>query len=205
MNFFGGIMEKDINLKRSTKVGLVVSVILAFVGLGFTTYNIVNLLIDTPVKIPQLIRNSTNCVMFISILFYAFVGYKKPHGNMLRGLFFTFGAILALNIMTLGLDATVSASLFSTIRNTCDIFAALLIVYVSGRLNKVEKNKKLLFFSGVLLFIRYIMSIIKGPFIFNSLIGSVCPMIVLAALGLIYVTRYKEHKEAGLIDAPTTK
>ena len=193
-------MEKYKNLKKGTKVGLIISVILAFAGLGFTSYNIVNLLINAPVKIPQLIRNSANFVMFIAILFYTFAGYKKPHGNLLRGLFFAFGTIVALNIMTLGLDATISASLFSTIRNTCDIFAALLIVYVSGRLNKVEKNKKLLFLSGVLMFIHYIMPVFKGPIIFNSLIGSVCPMIVLAALGFAYTARYEEHKEAGLED-----
>lgn len=193
-------MEKYKNLKKNTKAGLVICEILTFVGFGIVIYNIASLLINTPIKIPQLIRNSANFVMFIAILIYAFVGYKKPHGNLLRGMFFAFGAIIALNIMTFGLDATVSASLFSTIRNTCDIFAALLIVYVSGRLNKVEKNKKLLFLSGVLMFIHYIMPVFKGPIIFNSLIGSVCPMIVLAALGFAYTARYEEHKEAGLED-----
>ena len=193
-------MEKFKNLKKGTKVGLVICEILTFVGLGIVIYNIASLLINTPVKIPQLIRNSTNLVMFIAVLYYAFAGYKKPHGNLLRGLFFTFGAIIALNIMTFGLDAAVSASLFNTIRNTCDIFAALLIVYVSGRLNKVEKNRELLFFSGVLMFIHYIMPVFKGPVIFNSLIGSVCPMIVLATLGFAYTARYEQHKEAGMED-----
>ena len=191
-------MENYKNLKKGTKVGLVISVILTFLGLGFVIYNIVSLLINTPVKIPQLIRNSANFVMFIAILFYTFVGYKKPHGNLLGGLFFTFGTILALNIMTLGLDATVSASLFRTISNTCDIFAALLIVYVSGRLNKVEKNKKLLFIAGALLFIRYIMPVFKGTIVFNSLIGSVCPLLILFALSFAYTARYEEHKIAGL-------
>ena len=54
------------------------------------TYNIVDLLINPPVKVPPLIRAFANFVMFIAILFYSLVGYKKPHGNMLKYTFFAF-------------------------------------------------------------------------------------------------------------------
>ena len=100
--------------------------------------------------------------------------------------------------MTFGLDAKATASVFSTVRNTCDVLAALIIVYVSGRLNKIEKNKKLLALAGLLMFTHYIMPVFKGNVVLNSLLGSVCPLLIMFALGFAYTARFEEHKAAGL-------
>jgi len=74
-------------------------------------------------------------VMYLLICFYAFVGYKKPHGNLLRYLMFAFGLMLISRIYVCS---------FFLHELTCLIFYGVsiaLIAYISGRLNKIEKNR----------------------------------------------------------------
>ena len=49
---YGKVYEYE----KGTKTGLIISVILVVLGLGFMTYNIVDLFINPPVKVPPLIR-----------------------------------------------------------------------------------------------------------------------------------------------------
>lgn len=86
----------------------------------------------------------------------------------------------------------------------CVMFSALLMTYVAGRLNKIEKNRVLLALSGILLLIARILIAIyyNIPQVdIVAVISQFSPLIVLTALSFAYIARYEEHKAAGLEDA----
>ena len=130
-------------------------------------------------------------------VYYMFVGYKKPHGNLLRYL---------LIIVTL--DALfVFWYAFSKIEKTFDVYELFLLLeivivaYVAGRLNKYKENI-------ALLSVAFVMAFVSGchsASVFNltsaiEIIGTFDKATILLALIVSYIARYKEHKEAGLAD-----
>jgi len=157
-------------------------------------------------------------LMAVLILYYNFLGYKKPHGNMLRYGFLLFGSFLIIRIAA---DNTFSVgTLIITV-------AGIMSVYMSGRLNKIEKNKYLVVVVLILLVVHIIIKEIHiGPVLFSEnivadaltaapeMVGAkpdgitgVC--LILRSLGIVfqwialslaYISRYKAHKEAGLLD-----
>lgn len=195
-------MESYKNLKKGTKVGLAVSTTLLTVTIlnnaiaVFTTIN-------NPDRIFTTVLAFNAIVISLAIMWYAFVGYKKPHGNMLRAVFFAFSVYLVIQS---GIGIMSNESAWTTYLL---MFAAITVSYISGRLNKIEKNRKLLVFTGILLVIFAFVNIFDGRVnIFdvraNSL-GRMCGFlayaILLAALSFAYIARYEEHKAAGLEDA----
>ena len=130
-------------------------------------------------------------------VYYMFVGYKTPHGNLLRYLFI----IVALEALF------VFWHTFTRLEKPFEVYELFLLLeiaivfYVAGRLNKYKENI-------VLLSIAFVMVVIPcfhGITVFNStsLISSIAlfdKAIILLALIVSYIARYKEHKEAGLTD-----
>ncbi len=112
---------------------------------------------------------------------------------MLRGLFFTFGVNLAVQCV---LPKPVCNTL-QIISSFCVVLGALIVTYIAGRLNKIEKNKILLTVSGILL-LGSCLWIIERGFEIRRLINSFEPIIIHAALSFAYIARYEEHKTAGL-------
>lgn len=137
-------------------------------------------------------------IVDVVVLYYYFGGYNKPHGNMLRYAFLIFGTILAVQS---------AVSVFPGYISVCMTLSGIIAVYISGRLNKIEKNKKACY-AGMGLIVLWACLLIGTKSYTSSsgvgiLIGA-CAGLVLQwiALYIAYTSRFKEHKEAGLLDAP---
>jgi len=77
---------------------------------------------------------------------------------------------------------------------------AMLIAYICGRLNRIEKNKILMIVVGVILVALAAIQVI-GTSRFMRSITSISNVVYWLTLCLAYIARYEEHKEAGLSDA----
>lgn len=183
------------NLSKKTKVGLIISIVLC-----------VLLLINSAVSVVQNfnagriivgIRNCLGLVMIFVTIWYVLFGYKQPHGNSLRFAYFAFALYIGLHSIIDAIEGRESASCILM------LIAALIIAYISGRLNKIEKNKKLLILVGLIFLADAIIHIIIGaslPFKLTRLFGHVTTLAYLVAFGFAYTARYEQHKEAGLED-----
>ena len=188
-------METYKNLKKSTKVGLIASLVLLVGCLA--------------VEIPALVRaiGSGNLffglhagidfLMIVLVAFYALIGYKKPHGNLLRVVFVTFGTVTEIEV-ALGMQAESNTLLM--ISNLCCCLAGILTVYIAGRLHKIEQNKILLAIAGLLLIGHAIVRALSIPGIQLSMLGLCVPFALLFVIAFAYVARYEQHKAAGLAD-----
>jgi len=132
---------------------------------------------------------------------YCFLFYNKPHGNILKYamLVFAFANILSSSYLLLAGNTYQIAKLL----------AVAAVCYCAGRLNRIDQNK-------------YIMPILSLVFIGVSICGvrvdiankTVNAFTILTrfnntinyfALMIAYFVRYEEHKEAGLMDAFTSR
>ncbi len=127
---------------------------------------------------------------------YGFFLYKKPHGNMLKFamLLFSFTGILSNCIYLAYAPVAYDYAI---------ILGYTVLFYVAGRLNRIEQNR---FILPVLLVMLIIKSVILvnafHPETFVGFLSNFCQPITLLTLCCAYFTRYQEHKEAGLQDAP---
>ena len=150
-------------------------------------------------------------VGYALVLFYVFVGYKKPHGNTLRYIIFAFAVILLvcdtinfaasigpeipqLDFAHVDLPAEMSGlSLVIT-----DIIAAInacLICYMSGRLHKIDENRVIVTIVAVLFTVRAVLG--KDA---NMILNDLNDLVIWLGLVAAYFYRYKKHKEVGLKD-----
>jgi len=167
--------------------------------------------------LPVIISEVTTIALCILILYYNFFGYKKPHGNLLKYIFLIFG--FALIISTFFNGGVELSGLIYTMIGT-------IVVYMSGRLNKIEKNRKLAVVVLILFTVLVIISVFRIDVSFEtahnaavempqmypsgkqemqpksllSILGTFTTPLQWIALSLAYISRYKEHKEAGLLD-----
>lgn len=147
-----------------------------------------------------------NIVLMILVLYYMFIGYKKPHGDLLRYLF--IGEALFATFCFWHVGAVMMPDRALSWHDACVLASILLLTYVSGRLNKFDENILLLVLS---LSLSLIADIAMSTTILVSLpiddikelAALLAPFgkdIMIIALGISYVSRYKDHKEAGLED-----
>lgn len=128
-------------------------------------------------------------VMSALIGYYAFSGYKKPHGNLLKYIILIFTVIPLINIyqlVQLGQD---------WVAVTRAIIIGLLC-YTAGRLHRVKQN---IFFMSIIT-VLMVLGIVIGFMNGHNTIGALTKPIIWINIFVAYVLRYKEHKEAGLID-----
>ena len=132
---------------------------------------------------------------YICILIYGFVGYKKPHGNLLRYLMM----LCALNIAC---EAIYRIERYGKTYAYALVTAALVIIFISGRLDKIKKNAWLTVLALVIIALGLIVGTIhlKNGFSFISLVKHAGPFVQWVGISGIYFARYAEHKEAGLAD-----
>ena len=151
-----------------------------------------------PFVVPGYIHIILDLLLFAFILVYSFIGYKKPHGNMLRYVYFGFSVyLLAFACMDFMMKRT------NYIANSMVAFSALLIAYISGRLDKMTKNKIILVLVGILLLVADIYTFAADPnhgFDIITMIGMSSGLIAHAAIGFAYVSRYEEHKTGDNLD-----
>ena len=136
--------------------------------------------------------------LFIAIVYYAFVGYKKPHGDLLRVVF------LAFSFYCLG--TIVSQAAFAESKGLIPYIimvggSALITAYVGGRLDKIKKNYGLLIIVSLVLLVKGIFHLLAystSGILF--LFWNCSPFVLWLDIAFAYILRYKEHKEAGLAD-----
>ena len=130
-------------------------------------------------------------------VYYMFVGYKIPHANLLRYLFIIVDLASLFYFW----------HTFAHLEKLLDVYELLLLLeiaivaYVAGRLNKFKENIVLLSVT----FIIEVISCCHASIVFNTTsvmaqINLFNKAILLLALIVSYIARYKEHKEAGLAD-----
>ena len=182
-------------LSKKTKTGLIVSIVLCVILLINSVTGIVRQINGG--KLIALISASLNFIVFLITLWYALIGYKQPHGNSLRVAYFIFSLSIGIRAIA---ESTGSEQYG---KGVLLLVAALILAYISGRLNKIEKNKILLILVGILFLADAIISLVgarKGSLTLFRIIGSLASMGYLFAFGLAYIARYEAHKEAGLSD-----
>ena len=187
-------METYKNLKKSTKIGLIVSAVLLLAVLVGNAITVVQSIAD---KLPTpTVFSAIGVVMCVIIMLYAFFGYKKPHGNLLKFAFLAFAVYLALQGMN-----EIAGRNRILVGGLC-VFTGLIIAYMAGRLHKIEKNKIALIVVGVLLLAKTVIVFATSHVVFEFLVivGRITPMILLTTLGFAYVARFEEHRAAGLAD-----
>lgn len=152
------------------------------------------------------------------VIFYMFYGYKKPHGNVLRYTLFAFAVLLVLSITAeqiLREPGNMSAELgpiaqglapqdvpdmpqinpySRPIQTLATGLAAILVSYISGRLNKIEKNKYLFTVVLVLLAVRAFINVDNR----SMMLADINEIILWLDLNCAYMLRFAQHKEAGL-------
>ncbi len=141
-------------------------------------------------------------IAIIALAFTALYGfwlYKKPHGNMLKYAMLLLAAAMVLNSAEC-LIKGYNAPAIHVIR----LFFPGLICYVAGRLNRIEQNKYLLIFATICYCIISFISFGQKVGKLNAvlLFRFFYEFITLLTLTIAYFVRFKEHKEAGLMDAP---
>jgi len=165
---------------------------------------LVNLIILDATFLSNFTVDSLINVAFVSIehlavIYYVLIGYRKPHGNLLR-------YVMLLFALTIGIDLVIYGKGYPMLNFALPVAEILLIPYIAGRLNKVEQNKILvslvmaLFIIDALSFGFTLES--KSFILYLVIFGQAIEWFAISAA---YFVRYKEHKEAGLTDAPKAK
>jgi len=125
----------------------------------------------------------------VLIGYYAAIGYRRPHGNLFKQIILIYVAsylILVYQLAQTG-DAWQAVIRAITIGIIC---------YVAGRLHRVKQNFILI---GIVTAI--IMYIIVSAFIKQIAKADILSMLIIwIDICVAYFLRYKEHKEAGLMD-----
>jgi len=135
----------------------------------------------------------------VAVMYYVLFGYRKPHGNLLRYVMLLFALTLAIDLVGIHNE-------YSTFYVALSVAYVFLISYIAGRLNKIEQNRVLMSLVLILFIIDSVSScIFDKPQTFIEgyrLFGTTIEWFTLSAA---YFVRYREHKEAGLSDAPKAK
>ncbi|GEM_PF-4742170 len=136
--------------------------------------------------------------MYAMIAVYLVYDFKTPHGNLLKYVFLVFSfALLIPVILNLINDYKVNFALG---------FAAVIVSYIGGRLNRKDNNIRLITTVAVCL-------IIAGAFGFTTEVSSIefegeaisymialdlfNYLIIWCAVIISYISRFNEHIEAG--------
>jgi len=147
------------------------------------------------------IASSCAIVALLFVALYGFWLYKKPHGNMLKYSMIILAASIIVNAAK-----CIQMNYNPLYIHITRLLSAAMITYIAGRLNRIEKNKYLFVIGVVALFVVDFMGIIPNIgseyFTFFVFLRFVYDAVTLLTLMIAYFVRYKEHKEAGLMDAP---
>ena len=187
-------METSNTLKKKTKGGLIVSMILTVLAIVACVTGLFNAdTLSRPAKEAHIIVNLLTAVM---ILVYSFWGYKTPHGNMLRTIMFVFGILVLARIVLP--TRPVDNEVIKKITSGCFGLAAMLIAFISGRLDRYEQNRILMVIVGILLLAPVVMTLLSfSSFVLMRCISVSTMLFCWAAIGFAYTARYEGHKLAG--------
>jgi len=136
-------------------------------------------------------------VALIFVASYGFWLYKKPHGNLLK-----YALLLIAGAQLFGATEALANAKAASGALTTSVFFAAALVYVAGRLNRIDQNKILLPIIAAFELYGAIWSVINfaGQESALTLFSWFSRSIMIFTLMIAYFVRYKEHKEAGISD-----
>ena len=179
-------MENKKELKIGYKIALIICSILVLVNLVIDVMQLVNG--------GDITMSIVGVLSMIAALYYAYIGYKKPHGNLLRNAFFVY-ALLCSEFIVYA-SGVLERSLTAII-----MLEIVLISFMSGRLNKFKQNIAIIVVVGICSLYFAINSLMNTQNL--SIIGlfsCFSSFIAWATLSVAYISRYDAHIEAGLED-----
>ena len=180
-------MENKKELKLGYKIALIICSVLVLANLVVEIVEMTDITFNMVLPIIGILS-------MVAVLYYAYIGYKKPHGNLLRNAFFIYALLDAAYIIAC--PATAPKYMI-----TIFMIEVVLITYMSGRLNKLNQNKIIIAIVGICTLVNGVCYFVRTPSIsiiqlfhaFSSFIGW-------ATLSVAYISRYEAHTEAGLAD-----
>ena len=129
------------------------------------------------------------------LLYYAAVGYRKPHGNLMKYLFLMFAVCCLGGVVSITAEQTVIDTIYNYLRG----IVVLLVAYVAGRLDRFKQNVRLMSVIGILMLIS--SAVVCADYTDTlGFLFSFTYFVLWIDLMIAYILRYKEHKEAGLTD-----
>ena len=137
----------------------------------------------------------TYAVTSVFLLYYAVAGYKKPHGNLLKYLLLLFAICCLSSVITVSAEHNTIDTVFNGIRG----IVVLMTGYVAGRLNRFKQNVILMSIVGVLMLASSLICIVYCTEVL-SFLSCFTFFLLWVDVMIAYIIRYKEHKEAGLVD-----
>jgi len=140
--------------------------------------------------------DSVSLIPLVFVALYGFWLYKKPHGNMLKY------AILIAGVTNILVACSLIKEGLSMGEQIARVIVSVILVYVAGRLNRIDQNKYFLPIAFAIQFICDLIDYISYSAMFESiyrLTWFTAPIMILTLM-IAYLVRYKEHKEAGLTD-----
>ena len=144
-------------------------------------------------------RRCLRLVIYVFLCWYAGIGYKKPHGNLLKYLFLAFDCFVLATVTHILEYNSADMPAQVAIRVLLYCVVAVLVPYMAGRLNRIKENKIIGAIALICLLATAVLNMIfsqsSGNF-FSSMNTTILGLAVFAS----YLIRYKQHKEAGLID-----
>lgn len=169
---------------------------IAYLAIGLTVIGMIVTI--TQINSIPFFRLCIIALGYLLVLYYTFIGYRIPHGNLLCYVIIGFGILLVLTNASVALTTLpVSNSadqlnsgvgamfLNSLIMGLC----ILLSGYISGRLNKFEQNKYLFTLMLVMLIIRVFLSVGNKTVI----LGDFNEVILWFDISYAYFIRYSQH------------
>lgn len=151
-------------------------------------------------KTDALVNEIMDVIIYVLIIYYYLVGYRKAHSNLLKYIFLFYAIFSAYN--GLYYNSINKAQSYSL------IVSALLLAFIAGRLNKFNKNRWILLFCFVLLTVATIYSINHLDqellSVFTPLEqtmykwGHLNAILQFTTLSLAYLTRCYKHQKIGI-------
>lgn len=189
--------EKDIKLYKKYGLTLLegiavfIVMLLVITGIVISVYDMITQAVTW--------RRVLRLLIYIFLCWYALMGYKKPHGNLLKYLFLAFDVFVLATVTHILEYNGADMPLNTIIRVVLYCIVAVLIPYMAGRLNRIKENT----FLGIIVLVCLLGTALLNN-LFSSSTGSLfssmhCTVLGLAVLAA-YVVRYRQHRESGLED-----
>lgn len=193
-------MEEKYSLKKDNLAVLIIICLLAVINIVVAIWTIADVM-----NVNVVITKAATIVMAIATMYYAVSGYKVPHGNLMKYLFVLYAA-------SIGYTTIARIILFpqnlSALTETISIITIICASFMAGRLYKFKENIVFIIIVAVLAIINIGPIYSSSPINPNTgdasavfvVLSSFNKLFTWAALSLAYITRFKAHKEAGMLD-----
>lgn len=192
------------NVSKKMNVFVMLTAVLLFAGI------VVTLVFANRAPV---IKTVTLIIGYVLALYYAFWGYKTPHGNMLRRLILAYALLLAIgsesrlftgaradrpvDVTNTERETRRTARSLSAYKGLLTSISLTLMGYTAGRLNKYKQNKIIIPIVLVLLFARSFVGRLSRV---QIVMTDLSYFVLWVGIACAYFARYDAHKEAGLLD-----